>query len=107
MTSLITSLKALSPNTVTLGVKALTCKSEGDTIQSMTVVKEKILKGIWPLYDTLLRKNKRGRDDDGRDSYRLCPWDEGIRKAQFSCCTVKEAIYNADRVSCVKGKINK
>ena len=46
MTSLITSLKALSPNTVTLGVKALTCKSEGDTIQSMTVVKEKILKGI-------------------------------------------------------------
>ena len=38
------SLKALYSNTVTLGVKTLTYISEGDTIQSMTIMKEKILK---------------------------------------------------------------
>lgn len=48
----------------------------------MTIVKEKNLKGIWPLYDMLLRKNRHGRDDDGddRNFCWLCPWDEGIRK---------------------------
>lgn len=64
-TSPIKLWAALFPNTVTSWIKALTCNSEGDTIQSTTAVKENIFKGIWLLYDILLRKYRHGRDDDG------------------------------------------